>query len=111
MKPGDIMKIITCTIAYGDEYHKEGEQHIITEKQLDDVKRDGLRLRIDGEYFRKDITVWHTYPVYINIDTYRLDHIGSESIGGGDRSQKLDGIIKHEVYQHEDPNEWMEHWP
>jgi hypothetical protein len=111
MKPGETMKVITCTIAYGDEYHKEGEKHIITERELDKVKQDGLRLQIEGEYIRKDISIWHTYPVYINVDTYRLEHISSESIGGGDRSHKPDGIIKHEKYEYRDPNDWMEHWP
>ena len=110
MEPGDIKKIITCTIAYGDEFHKEGEKHVIQEKDLENVKCDGLRLKIDGEYIRKDVNIYHTYPVYISVETYRLDCIGIESVGGGDRSHKEDGIIKHEVYKCEDDYDWTDHW-
>lgn len=88
MKENDIIEMYIATIKVGDKYHPEGEEIRVSDFSLDEVLKNGLRLRCEDPEFRDDISVWHWYPVYITKKTYRLDLIGSETMVGGDRSNR-----------------------
>ena len=108
-----VIEKYVATITEGDEYHQTGEEHEISSYQLNTVKEEGLRLKLDDKRFRTDYTFYHIYPVKIEKRVYQMTCTASEIIEGGDRSncKSWAGTIGQDSYKHEDPNEWMEHWP
>lgn len=71
-----------ATITKGDEYHSEGEDHILTSWGVEAVQRTGLQLEVKknnwGDVF------YHIYPCTIKKIVYRIEPIEISSIEGGD---------------------------
>lgn len=96
-----------ATITEGDEFHPAGEEHEIYD--VERVRKEGLCLK----RFRTDYSFFHIYPVRIEKRTYQMICTDTEQIAGGDRSdcRSWAGAIGKDSYKHDDPNDWMEHWP
>jgi len=98
MKENDTIEMYFVKLLVGDEYHKEGEVFKIDKEYVKDIQARGLRLKIENPEFRDDVGVWHWYPVTIVKKTYRLDLIETQTVDGGDRSNRpgWEDEIKHE---------------
>ena len=75
-----------ATISVGDQYHKAGEVYYLADWEVERVKKEGLSLEINGENLRKDLTIYHHYPVHLRRLTYATSLISVETLEGGDRS-------------------------
>ena len=100
-----IVKYI-ATILVGDEYHSKGEEHEIGlwANEVEKVKERGMRIQIT-EKGREDL--FHFYPVSIRKETYELQLVDAENIEGGYNK----GRITHDIFKHDDHNDWMDRWP
>lgn len=97
----DLIRYI-ATITVGDEYHEKGEEHIVHGSEVEDTLKNGLKLRIKEV---RDVVTWHRYPCYITKNEYRLNLVGTESLGG-----KTEGDIAQENYDYR-TDDWQERWP
>ena len=97
-----------ATILLGDKYHKEGEEHIVSEYNIDKIKGEGLRIIVKEDRYK---TVWHLYPVSLKKCVYRLEPISEEPIEGGDRDYQNRYSNKIGYDWREEEYDWREHWP
>ena len=95
-----------AVITTGDEYHPEGERHLVSPPDIDRVKEQGLCLEILDDRYK---TVYHMYPVAITKNIYRLDLIETETVQGGDRSSHWGQTIGHFRCE-KDERDWRDHW-
>ena len=91
-----------ATITVGDGFHQVGERHLVHQSDLDEIAKNGVRLRI-GE--TDDVVTWHHYPCYVTKEVYRLDLISVETLAGN-----ANGIITKEHIDYSTDN-WQDRWP
>ena len=94
-----------ATITMGDEYHKEGEEHIVSENLVERTQQGGLELEV-GENKFLNITYYHYYPCTLKKVVYRLDPIEITPFPGYDNK-----YVGYGSYDYSDPNDWQDHWP
>lgn len=97
-----------AVITTGDEYHPEGERHLVSPVDIDRVKKQGLCLEVLNDCHK---TVYHLYPVAITKNTYRLDLIETETVPGGDRNEyrSWGQTIGYDRLDKDD-HDWRDHW-
>lgn len=110
MQENETLTRYIATILVGDEYHKAGEEHIVGQYAIENTKKYGLSLEVEGKW--RDEVRHHLYPVSIRKCVYRLDLIEIETVEGGDRSDPM--LYKHgevglEVDDLHD-YDWKDHW-
>ena len=101
-----------ATILVGDKYHKEGEEHVISEWNLDKTKSYGLRLEVEERKGIDECTIYHLYPCSLRKVVYELNPIEETPIEGGDRDhfEKTGcGKIGFDIW--EPQKDWTERWP
>ena len=101
-----------CTILVGDEYHQEGEEHVISEWELDKTKSYALRIEVESRKGIDKCKIYHLYPCSIKKVTYLLQPIDIVAIEGGDRDykNKTYDIIGYDRWEYDD-YDWTQHWP
>ena len=104
----NIMVRYIATITVGDELHSIGEEHIIDSWKLENVKKEGLKLKTFENNWGDSF--YNLYPCTIRKITYRLEPIEIETIEGGDRMNC--DYKKGEIGCDKDkaPYDWKEHW-
>lgn len=101
-----------CTILVGDEYHQDGEEHVISEWNVEKTQKYGLRLEVEEPTPTRDRSIYHLYPCSIKKVTYLLQPIDIVDIEGGDRDykNKTYDIIGYDRWEYDD-YDWTQHWP
>lgn len=110
MEENETLVRYIATILMGDEYHKEGEEHILSSWEIENTKKYGLRLQVSEN--NRWQTFYHLYPCSIRKITYKITPIEIETVEGGDRSNPMLYKSKGIGIDWTGPEyDWTEHWP